>query len=233
MPWQGRFAGPVYGLILVTAATLAHCPENIDRGKTLTFADKKVNTLAMENIDLSPARVLVRRKPDVRYRLNQVFLNRLAPYRQETIAQVTTRRLSAPVENGFVSQPLLPQNDWQGRGLRWATLVPPFRHGDGGRGSRLLCVRGRVDGQVRVTLAVAELAPDRGNTALETVLEPDPDGTLCRCLDFTVESIGKTHLLARLDRGNGALRLSRLAWYPVNGHFMRVTGLIPPCAENQ
>jgi hypothetical protein len=47
------------------------------------------------------------------------------------VKNVTTEDLGERTQNKWISTPYLPVNDWEGRPLAWATLVPPFPSGRG------------------------------------------------------------------------------------------------------
>jgi len=226
--WRpGRVLGPILAGGLFLAAVLAHQPENLDRGPELSWVTKRANTLLMEGIDLRRAKVWSRPDRSRTWRITDVFLNRLAFYEQKTIGQLTTARLDRPARDNVISQPLLPVNDWQGRPLRWATLVPPFAYG--GPGIRLLCLDGARKGSARLRLAVAELGPGHGRAPLEKAVDWPGDENQCRCFDLAMEGRGQTFLLARLEGGEGELHVRRLAWYPVGKEFLRRTGVASPC----
>lgn len=224
----GQLPAILIGIVLLLISVAAYKPENIDRGAELVFVDKRQNTFIMEDIDLNRAGINVRLDPSRFYRLEDIFLNRLEPYTEPFIGQITTEVLDAEVQGNRISQPNLAPNDWQGRGLRWGTLVPPFQYGKVGK--RFFCVQGRVIGTVDPVLAVAELSPEAGHTALETELHPQRMEQFCSCFTFSMEALGKTFLLARLENGNGELNMTRMYWYPVDRNFIRRTGLQVPCS---
>jgi len=212
--------------VLFILAIAAHAPEHIDRGQKLSFVDKRQNTLLLENVDLRRAAIRARIERFKKYRIGDVFLNRLKPFNQDNIAQVTTEKLAAVKVGMQLSQPLIPINDWQGRKLSWATVIPPFRYG--GAGERLFCVQGYAKGEIRPVLAVAELSPVSGHTALETALSVGK-GKDCHCYSFSVKGLGQTHLLVHIQSGKGVLHLTELQWYPVGRSFLEKTGLTAPC----
>ena len=212
--------------VLLGTVVTVYEPENISRGRHLGFVDKRRNTLVLENVDLRRAAIRTRFESARKYRVGDIFLNRLKPFNQTNIAQVTTEKLATVKVGMRLSQPLIPTNDWQGRKIAWATVIPPFRFG--GPGERLFCVQGHAQGAIKTVLAVAELAPDKGHSALETIV-PVTKENICHCYSFPVKGIGKTHLLVHISSGKGTLHFTKLWWYPVGGDFLRATGLTTPC----
>lgn len=225
----GQLPAILVGTVLLVMSGVAHKPDSIDRRNELVFVEKKQNTLVMESIDLHRAGMSARLDTSRSYRIDEIFLNRLKRYTESNIGQLTTEVLDTGVQGNRISQPGLTPNDWQERGLAWATLIPPFQYGESGK--RFFCVQGGKTGTADPVLAVAELSPAAGRTALETALRPPDMEQFCRCFTFSMEALGKTYLLARLENGKGELNLTRMYWYPVDSDFIRRTGLQVPCSE--
>ncbi len=128
---------------------------------------------------------------------------------------VTTRDLGVLQSKDLVvSLPRVEENDWAGRGWRWATLVTPFQPV---AGRLIVALGGQLDGDARLTVAVRE-----GSATLIEREVPVREGLVRDQVAVTARGRrGDLYILVRLE-GDGAatLRLDHLSWTPSNERRM-------------
>jgi uncharacterized membrane protein YhaH (DUF805 family) len=121
---------------------------------------------------------------------------------------VTTRDLGTPRRGLLFSQPRLEENDWAGRGIRWATLTRPFRPPPG---RMVLRMDGELSGSATLFVAVRE-GPD---TLFEGAAQPDEEGAVNLTLSFTCTGRrGNLCILARIEGDEGTFTVSDMYWTP-------------------
>ena len=109
----------------------------------------------------------------------------------------------------MLTQSTIEINDWAGRNLAWATLMPPFKEQPG---RKVLRVRGRVDGTAQPILVVRKGSQP---AVLEETVSLDPRGHFDLTRTVDVAGGGDLYLLTRLE-GEGTLIIEDLQWttYP-------------------
>lgn len=120
---------------------------------------------------------------------------------------ITTRDLGERMKGRLVSQPRVEVNDWIGRGYRWTTLTAPYEPPSG---RQVLHIRGTIDGDANVILALKE-----GKDLLyEAELKPD-NGVVDECIIFKCGGFrGHLYILMRLGEGDATFRLEEMRWSP-------------------
>jgi hypothetical protein len=134
---------------------------------------------------------------------------------------VTTDDLGTRMRDGVISRPHLEENDWDGRGYRWTTLVPPFKSR---AGQRVFGLRGRLVGTATLILAIRE----GSRQILEEPVRPLPDGTVSFTRPLRCERRGDVYLLVRLADGRGTFTTEKVFWAPFSPNLARSANLHTP-----
>lgn len=215
-PMRDRFT-PLWAALVVGAAILFHVPDVPYVYDELSDNAKKANARRLQRVALDRAAFGVPTGASTKgLALDEVVQNELGFYSEETIAGVTTINDSAPQAQMY-RQSQLPVNDWQQRGLRWLTMVPPFQMVSG---NKLFTLKGSVQGGVDVVVAVVQFGSRGGTTLVEKKLVIDGAGYVDEKIFFAAPGKGTVHLVVRLENGAGQFRADQLGFYPVNSRFL-------------
>ncbi|OGV70782.1 MAG: hypothetical protein A2283_21245 [Lentisphaerae bacterium RIFOXYA12_FULL_48_11] len=132
----------------------------------------------------------------------------------KVMPSVTSADLGVVLKNNVISQPRIPDNDWERRGYRWATLVTPFRGGYGGRVCKL---QGNLSSDTKLYWAVRE-----GNSLLlEEQVKPDADGSVDCLRKFKCHGNGDVYMLVRLEGLDGSLNNVSVKWSPFSDELLK------------
>ncbi|MCB1070969.1 MAG: hypothetical protein KDL31_11495 [Kiritimatiellae bacterium] len=147
--------------------------------------------------------------------------NRFHHVPPERLLRVTTRPPVETEEPPMLSQSTIEINDWAGRNLAWATLMPPFKEQPG---RKVLRVRGRVEGTAQPILVVRKGSQP---AALEETVSLDPRGHFDLTRTVDVAGGGDLYLLTRLE-GEGTLIIEDLQWTTYPRRLMEKLSLTIP-----
>jgi hypothetical protein len=118
------------------------------------------------------------------------------------IRSVTSKDLGALSVGHVISAPRVPENDWSGRGYRWATMVPPFPAREG---RRAVYIEASLTGSAEATLVIREGA------VLHAEKHVAAGGSIRECIVFDVRNRGDVYILVRLQGGDGDFVTERIA----------------------
>ncbi|MDP8218344.1 MAG: hypothetical protein P9M03_06440 [Candidatus Theseobacter exili] len=141
-------------------------------------------------------------------------------FHSSKIASVTTEKLDSVVKDTLVSQPLIEVNDWADRPYKWTTLVKPFY---GGKGLRLFCLRGLLEGESQAVLCIREGSHVRYEKPLETT-----NGKVNTCLSVSCTGNGHIYLLIRLKNEPGTFIGKSIVWTPYNNKLLEKANFTTP-----
>jgi len=194
---------PILCVVAVTvAAAWAHYAQSVDR----TVGPTRVADV-LEQLD---RRYVLLDRPEgyTPGSWADLMRNRLYAARSaEKPLSVTTSDFGVARTNDVLSMPRLARNDWQGRELSWAELVPPFHSRSG---AWLLTVQGGVSGRVeRVTLAVRQGEETRWEGPLPT------NATNWPVAIDVQRRRGDVSVWARVE-GEGEWNITSIQWLPWN-----------------
>jgi hypothetical protein len=144
------------------------------------------------------------------------FSNRFGSEYHSLIRRVTTEDLGTISRDGTVSIPHLPPNDWEGRGFRWATLVPPFKSG---RGQRAVSLNAVLLGDVAAEFVVRE--GSHNLIAKQYAVGKEIDDTFV----FKTENAGDIYILVRLIGESGEFICHSIGYTPFNEDVLRKLNL--------
>jgi hypothetical protein len=131
------------------------------------------------------------------------YSDRFADAGTNHIKSITSKKLHEPVVDGWISEPWLDANDWEGRNIRWVTLVPPFTPG---RGYSLLSIRGENTGESAVEIVVREGATIHYQSIWNMGEKIDFRHTL------QTRNRGDLYILSRFLENRGELTIGRVSF---------------------